>query len=131
MKKTLSTLVVAVLIALSLCGAVFSFVQPEIRNSSSPAARPYGLVYDATGARDAAILYPEDPQLLRPVVYDATGAMLEAITPHKAGSSNFSPVYDATGAMLKAINPQKSNASSPVVPLYDATGALLDAVVYP
>jgi hypothetical protein len=61
-------------------------------------------LYDATAAREAAILYANEVTRVSPPVYDATAAMLAAITPQKPVAVTFSgSVYDATGAMLDSI----------------------------
>jgi hypothetical protein len=78
--------------------AVGQLLSPRERAKASPAR-----VYDATAARDAAIVYPKFPTSAHPLVYDATAAREAAIV-YANEVGNLRPwVYDATGAMLKAV----------------------------
>jgi len=86
--------------------------------------------YDATAAREAAVVYPKFPNLTPPQLYDATGAREAAIV-YANELGNLRPlVYDATGAMLAAIQPQTAMAISSIRFVYDATSAREAAIVY-
>jgi hypothetical protein len=66
------------------------------------------LVYDASAAREAAIVQPKEAAAAvnrPPLVYDATGAMMNSIVlPEQAARSAAHPlIYDATGVMLNSI----------------------------
>jgi hypothetical protein len=60
-------------------------------------------VYDATAAREAAIVYPKFPTLAHLQVYDATAAREAAIVYANELGNPRPLVYDATGAMLDAV----------------------------
>ena len=101
----------------------------------------YRPVYDATGAREAAIFTQSEVNAASRIaspVYDATAAREAAIFTQSevdAASRIASPVYDATGAMLDSVVfPQdagKQLETAAPAPVYDATGAMLEAIVLP
>ncbi len=100
---------------------------------SGASARP-ALVYDATGAMQAAMgpSSGEASRAARPApVYDATGAMLAAVEQPDAALtvSGAKHVYDATAAMLDALAVEAVAAPSHrPAPVYDATAAMLAAL---
>ena len=83
------------------------FVANRLLTARAEANNVPVVVYDATAARDAAIVYSNE---LSPA---------------------YLHVYDSTATMLAAIHPQ--NAATPVTTwhVYDATEAMLNAVVFP
>ena len=87
--------------------------------------------YDATAAREAAILYANEVPHNRTLVYDATGAMLAAISPREAVAvASIGHVYDATAIREAAILYANEVPHNYAI-VYDATGAMLAAVVFP
>jgi hypothetical protein len=88
-------------------------------------------VYDATAAREAAIVSSNAPVVVHVKVYDATAAREAAIQGANEQTRVQPIVYDATAAMLAAQTPQKIVTPSSIGNVYDATGAMLDAIVFP
>ncbi len=88
-------------------------------------------IYDATAAREAAVVYSWETAAGRVQVYDATAAREAAIVYANEAVRHQPIVYDATAAMLSAITPSKPEAVSFSGNVYDATEAMFQSVVFP
>ncbi len=137
--RNLLSQILVVILVVTFTFAVFltvSSLREAIWHRLAGNPRGFPVVYDATAARNAAIVLPsQDARLaVKSSYYDATTARNAAIVlPGQADRSSVKrSYYDATAARNSAIVlPGQVTRPAGTGSYYDATAAMQNAIVYP